>query len=44
MCTAIILQHLQGGKFFGGTMDFSYPIEPGLYVTTKITDCIVLRQ
>ena len=35
MCTAITLQSLQGENFFGRTMDFSYPIEPGLYVIPK---------
>lgn len=32
MCTAITLQSIQGDNFFGRTMDFSYDIEPGLYV------------
>lgn len=32
MCTAITLQSIQNENFFGRTMDFSYPIEPGLYV------------
>lgn len=35
MCTAITLQSIQGENFFGRTMDFSYPIEPGLYVIPK---------
>lgn len=35
MCTAITLQSMQGENFFGRTMDFSYPIEPGLYVIPK---------
>jgi len=32
MCTAITLQSIQGENFFGRTMDFSYPIDPGMYV------------
>ena len=35
MCTAITLQSNQGENFFGRTMDFSYPIEPGLYVIPR---------
>lgn len=35
VCTAITLQSLQGENFFGRTMDFSYPIEPGLYVIPR---------
>ena len=35
MCTAITLQSMQGENFFGRTMDFSYPIEAGLYVIPK---------
>lgn len=35
MCTAITLQSIQGGNFFGRTMDFSYPIEPDLYIMPK---------
>lgn len=35
MCTAITLQSIQGENFFGRTMDFSYPIEPGIYVVPK---------
>ncbi|MCM3110717.1 choloylglycine hydrolase family protein [Lederbergia lenta] len=35
MCTAITLQSRQKENFFGRTMDFSYPIEPGLYVIPK---------
>lgn len=35
MCTAITLQTTQGENFFGRTMDFSHPIEPGLYVIPK---------
>jgi len=36
MCTAITMQTSQGENFFGRTMDFSYPIEPGLYVIPKL--------
>ena len=32
MCTAITLQSQQMENFFGRTMDFSYDIEPKLYV------------
>ena len=35
MCTAITLESMQGENFFGRTMDFSYPIEAGLYVIPK---------
>ena len=35
MCTAITLQSIQGENFFGRTMDFSHPIEPGLYIMPK---------
>ncbi len=35
MCTAITLQSMQGENFFGRTMDFSHPIEPGLFVLPK---------
>lgn len=35
MCTAITLQSTQNENFFGRTMDFSYPIEPGLYIMPK---------
>lgn len=35
MCTAITLQTMQKENFFGRTMDFSHPIEPGLYVFPK---------
>lgn len=35
MCTAITLQTREKENFFGRTMDFSYPIEPGLYVIPK---------
>ncbi|MEW9121331.1 MAG: choloylglycine hydrolase family protein [Thermotaleaceae bacterium] len=32
MCTAIVLQSMQKENFFGRTMDFSYPIDPGIYI------------
>ncbi len=35
MCTAITLQTTRNENFFGRTMDFSYPIEPGLYIIPK---------
>ena len=35
MCTAITLQSIQDENFLGRTMDFSYPIEAGLYVIPK---------
>lgn len=35
MCTAITLQNTQGAAFFGRTMDFSYPLDPELYVVPK---------
>lgn len=35
MCTAITLQSEQMENFFGRTMDFSYSIEPQLYVVPK---------
>lgn len=35
MCTAITLQSEQRENFFGRTMDFSYDIEPHLYVMPK---------
>lgn len=35
MCTAITLQSEQMENFFGRTMDFSYDIEPQLYVIPK---------
>lgn len=35
MCTAITLQSKQFVNFFGRTMDFSYNIEPHLYVVPK---------
>ena len=35
MCTAITLQSTKGENFFGRTMDFSYDIEPGVYIIPK---------
>lgn len=35
MCTAMTLQSVQGENFFGRTMDFSYPIEPGVFIIPK---------
>lgn len=35
MCTAITLQSLQKENFFGRTMDFSYPIDPGLFIIPR---------
>ncbi|MBC8570171.1 choloylglycine hydrolase family protein [Oscillospiraceae bacterium NSJ-54] len=35
MCTAMAMQTSQGGPFFGRTMDFSYPLEPELYIAAK---------
>lgn len=35
MCTAISLKSLLEENFFGRTMDFSYPIEPGLYIVPR---------
>ncbi|MGL4106940.1 choloylglycine hydrolase family protein [Clostridium sp. LP20] len=35
MCTVITLESMQGENFFGRTMDFSYPIEAGLYVIPR---------
>jgi len=35
MCTAITLQSMQGENFFGRTMDFSHPIEPGLFIMPR---------
>lgn len=32
MCTAMTLQSAERENFFGRTMDFSYPIEPELYI------------
>lgn len=35
MCTAMTLQSNDGENFFGRTMDFSYPIEPELFIVPK---------
>lgn len=35
MCTAMTLRSADGDNFFGRTMDFSYDIDPGLYVVPK---------
>lgn len=35
MCTAMTLESKQGENFFGRTMDFSYPIEPELFVVPR---------
>lgn len=35
MCTALSLQSSQKENFFGRTMDFSYDIEPGLYIIPR---------
>ena len=35
MCTALTLQTAQGNTFFGRTMDFSYVLEPEIYVIPK---------
>lgn len=35
MCTAITLKSQQGETFFGRNMDFSYDIEPHLYIVPK---------
>jgi penicillin V acylase-like amidase (Ntn superfamily) len=35
MCTSITLQNNQGENFFGRTMDFSYDIEPGIFVIPR---------
>ena len=35
MCTAMTLQTLQDNTFLGRTMDFSYPLDPGLYVVPR---------
>lgn len=32
MCTAMMIQNKQGDVFFGRTMDFSYPLNPHVYV------------
>lgn len=35
MCTAMTLQTIQGNTFLGRTMDFSYPLDPELFVVPK---------
>lgn len=35
MCTAITMRTGQGETFFGRTMDFSYPLDPHVYVTPR---------
>ena len=35
MCTAITLQSAEDENFFGRTLDFSYPLEPGIYIVPK---------
>ena len=35
MCTAINMQSLHGDIYFGRTMDFSYPLDPELFVVPK---------
>ncbi len=35
MCTALTLNSLDGGSYFGRTMDFSYEIQPHFYVVPK---------
>lgn len=35
MCTAMTLKSQENENFFGRTMDFSYPIEPQLYIVPK---------
>ncbi|MEA5084892.1 MAG: choloylglycine hydrolase family protein [Lachnospiraceae bacterium] len=35
MCTAMTLQSEQGETFFGRTMDFSYDIQPKIYIVPK---------
>ncbi|MDD3570841.1 MAG: linear amide C-N hydrolase, partial [Lachnospiraceae bacterium] len=35
MCTAMTLQSEQGETFFGRTMDFSYDIQPEIYIVPK---------
>lgn len=37
MCTAVAITSIQGDTYFGRTMDFSYPLSPGLYVIPKGT-------
>ena len=35
MCTAMTLQSKQSENFFGRTMDFSYDIDPELYIVPR---------
>ncbi|MBE5961536.1 MAG: choloylglycine hydrolase family protein [Lachnospiraceae bacterium] len=35
MCTAITVQSMDGENFLGRTLDFSYDVQPGLYVIPK---------
>ena len=35
MCTAMTLQTTQGDTWFGRTMDFSYPLDPELYIVPR---------
>lgn len=35
MCTAMTLQTLQDNTFLGRTMDFSYPLDPELYIVPR---------
>lgn len=35
MCTAMTLQSRQGASYFGRTMDFSYPLDPQLYLVPR---------
>lgn len=35
MCTAMTIQTLQGDVYFGRTMDFSYPLDPELYIVPR---------
>ena len=35
MCTAITIPTLQGETFFGRTMDFSYPLDPELFISPR---------
>lgn len=35
MCTAITMQTMQGDIYFGRTMDFSFPLDPELYISPR---------
>ena len=35
MCTAMTLQTTEGETFFGRTMDFSFPLDPELYIVPR---------